>query len=79
MVVWLATRSQSPPAPELSTTVNKSGNVPLGISPSKVAEIRGQSFKQLSSLKRLFDDGVLTAAEFEDQKSSILCALKKLT
>jgi len=36
-----------------------------------VTEIRGKSFEQVSALKKLFDDGVLTSEEFEEQKSAI--------
>ena len=50
----------------------------LGVSPGKIAEIRGKSFGQLSALKKLYDDCVLTIEEFKEQKSAILSGLKKL-
>ena len=54
------------------------GSSQLGISPGKVAEIRGKSFGQLNALKQLYDDCVLTRDEFEEQKQVILSGLKKL-
>ena len=59
--------------------MGRSGNLPLGVSPSRVTEICGKSFEQLSALKRLFDDGVHTSEEFEEQKSAILGGVKKLS
>ena len=50
----------------------------LGISPGKASEIRGKSFGQLSTLKQLYDDCVLTQDEFEEQKRDILFGLKRL-
>ena len=50
----------------------------LGVSPGKAADIRGKSFGQLSALKQLYDENVLTQAEFEEQKNVILSGLKKL-
>ena len=49
-----------------------------GVSRGKAAEIRGKSFDQLGTLKKLFEDGILTQKEFEEQKDIILCGLKKL-
>lgn len=63
----------------LHTSNSKPGHSLLGVSPGKVAEIRGKSFGQLSTLKRLYDDCVLTVEEFEEQKSAILSGLKKLS
>ena len=48
------------------------------MSPGKAAEIRGKSFGQLGTLKKLFEDGVLTQKEFKEQKDIILSGLKKL-
>ena len=51
----------------------------LGISPGKASEIRGKSYSQLGTLKHLYDDGVLTLHEFEEQKAMILNGLKKIS
>ena len=40
--------------PASSVTVGRSGNLPLGVSPSKVTKIHGKSFEQLSALKSYF-------------------------
>lgn len=61
-----------------STDPSTSLNSQLGVSPAKAAEIRGKSFGQLSVLKQLYDDNVLTQEEFQDQKNVILSHLKKL-
>ena len=47
-------------------------------SPGKAAEIRGKCLSQLSVLKRLFDDDVLTEEELKEQKSEIFRTLRKL-
>lgn len=60
------------------STPNKKSKSQLGMSPGKVAEIRGKSFGQLSALKQLYDDNVLTQEEFEEQKDVILSDLKRL-
>jgi hypothetical protein len=51
---------------------------PLGVSPSKVVDIRGKCLTQLGNLKQLFEDAVLTEDEWKEQKKSILETLRKL-
>ena len=63
--------------PQIQQTITQSQES-TGVSPGKAAEIRGKSFDQLGTLKRLFEDGVLTEKEFEEQKGIILSGLKKL-
>ena len=63
--------------PQIQQTITQSQEG-VGVSPGKAAEIRGKSFDQLGTLKRLFEDGVLTEKEFEEQKGIILSGLKKL-
>ena len=63
--------------PQIQQTITQNQES-VGVSPGKAAEIRGKSFDQLGTLKRLFEDGVLTEKEFEEQKSIILSGLKKL-
>ena len=50
----------------------------LGISPGKATDIRTKSYSQLSTLKQLYDDCILTREEFEEQKKTVLAGLKKL-
>jgi hypothetical protein len=66
--------------PQINQTINE-GTAPqkgLGVSPGKISEIRGKSYTQLATLKKLYEDGVLTLTEFEEQKEMILSGLKKL-
>ena len=51
---------------------------PLGVSASKVVDIRGKCLTQLGNLKQLFEDAVLTEDEWKEQKKSILETLRKL-
>ena len=50
-----------------STTAHNTGQG-LGVSPGKISEIRGKSYTQLATLKQLYEDGVLTHHEFQEQK-----------
>lgn len=63
--------------PQIQQTISQSQEA-AGVSPGKAADIRGKSFDQLSTLKKLFEDGVLTQKEFEEQKDIILTGLKRL-
>ena len=49
-----------------------------GVSPGRAAEIRGKCYSQLSTLKKLFQDGVLSQDELDEQKDLILDGLRKL-
>ena len=51
----------------------------LGVSPGKAVDIRGKCFTQLASLKKLYEDSIISKDELQEQKSSILNTLKKLT
>ncbi len=37
-----------------------------------------KNFEQLRYLQQLYDDGILSQAEYTEQKRSILCALRML-
>ncbi len=63
-------------SPQVGYTIDNQRD--LGVSPGKASEIRGKSYSQLSTLKQLYDDGVLSMDEFEEQKKMILLGLKKL-
>ena len=45
---------------------------PVGVSPGKAVDRRGKSFAQLSTLKQLFEEGVLNQEEFDEHKKIIL-------
>ena len=45
---------------------------------AKASEIRGKSYSQFATLTQLYEDGVLTLQEFNEQKEIILSGLKKL-
>ena len=51
----------------------------IGLSPGRAVEIRGKCFQQLATLKKLFEDDVLTEQELQEQKSDILGTLRKLS
>ncbi len=63
-------------SPQIGHTIENQRE--LGVSPGKASEIRSKSYSQLSTLKQLYDDGVLSMDEFEEQKKIILSGLKKL-
>lgn len=62
--------------PHIQPTITQSQEA-AGVSTGKAAEICGKSFDQLGILKKLFEDGILTQKEFEEQ-DTILSGLKKL-
>ena len=37
-----------------------------------------KNYEQLRYLQQLFDDGIFTQEEYEEQKRGILCSLRKL-
>ena len=49
-----------------------------GISPAKVADVRMKNLEQLKFLQQLYEDGILSHAEFIEQKGIILDSLRKL-
>ena len=50
----------------------------VGMSPGKAVDLRMKNFEQLRYLQQLYDDGILTMKEFEEQKERILSSLRKL-
>ena len=48
------------------------------MSPTKAIELRMKNFEQLSYLKQLFDDNILSEDEYTEQKQNILSTLKAL-
>ena len=51
---------------------------PVAISPGKAVELCMKNFEQLHYLQQLYEDGILTTKEFEEQKEKILSSLRKL-
>ena len=51
---------------------------PVGVSPGRSVELRMKNFEQLRYLQQLYDDGILTTTEYEEQKEKILSSLRKL-
>ena len=43
-----------------------------GVSPGKAIELRMKNFEQLCYLQQLYDDGILNAKEFAEQKQNIV-------
>ena len=50
----------------------------VGVSPGKAVELHMKNFEQLRYLQQLYEDGILTTKEFEEQKEKILSSLRKL-
>ena len=55
-----------------------SSSLQVGISPGKAVDLRRKNFEQLRYAQNLYDDKVLSLAEYTEQKETILDALKKL-
>lgn len=50
----------------------------VGHSPSKISDLRRSYLKELRELQQLFEDNILTAEEFAEQKEIVLSAMRKL-
>ena len=50
----------------------------VGVSPGKTVDLRMKNYQQLRYIQQLFDDGILTEAEYMEQKRDILSSLKRL-
>ena len=61
-----------------SHTPPKTDSVRAGISPLKFAQLRRNCLEDLKRVKELWDDGVLTQEEFEEEKQHILNSLKSM-
>ena len=64
----------SPEKPEMATP-----SPTLGISPGKKVLLSGQYLKQLETIQKLKDEGVLSATEYNKQKEHIMNNLESLT
>ena len=49
----------------------------VGVSPGKAVDLRIKNYQQLRYIQQLFDDGILTEAEYIEQKRDILSSLKR--
>ena len=49
-----------------------------GVSPGKAVDLRMKNYQQLRYIQQLYDDGILSAVEYNEQKQSILAMLRKL-
>ena len=65
-------------AKDTVTTSEPNQGVTATISPTKTVDLRMKNFEQLRYLQHLFDDGILDAKEFAEQKNNVLCSLRKL-
>ena len=68
------TANQACSTPEKSAVPSQQ----CGISPAKVADVRMKNLEQLKFLQQLYEDGILSHAEFIEQKGIILDSLRKL-
>ena len=60
-------------------TSHLQSQAPESLSPSKAVDICGKCFAQLSSLKKLFEEAVITEDELKEQKCCILNTLRKFS
>ena len=60
-------------SPRAPSTNSNSAN-----SPARVVEIRTKCYKQLADLKNLNEQGVLSDAEYYNEKESVMTSLKSL-
>ena len=51
---------------------------PVGLSPMKKAELRSTYLKQLSELRQLCDNGILTEDEYEEQREDLIDSMRNL-
>lgn len=63
---------------KLNTTSEISSSSAHWISPGKSCDLRMKNLQQLRYIQQLFEDNILSEAEFLDQKKSILDSLKKM-
>ena len=74
----LASETPSKANDASATPCQSSTSLPNSLSPAKAVEMRMKNYEQLRYLQQLFDDGILTQEEYEEQKRGILCSLRKL-
>lgn len=73
------TKALSPTTPvEQQSQGSSVSQSAVGISPSKSVDLRMKNLQQLRYIQQLFDDKILSEAEFIEQKADILAALRKL-
>ena len=77
-VVSATVKAMATSSPNQHSSSSSVVSQPVGVSPSKVVDIRGKCLTQLGNLKKLFEDAVLTEDEWKEQKKCILDTLKKL-
>ncbi len=63
----------TPPAPPTT-----GASAPIGISPGKSVDLRGKNLEQLRYVQQLYEDNILTATEYKEQKDMILDAIRHL-
>ena len=65
-----------------NSTSNATSSTPhsyVGISPSKISDLRMRKLQELRELQALLEQNVLTQDEFKEQKQLVLDSLRKLT
>ena len=62
------------PTPKVTSSERKQ----VGLSPMKRAELRSTYLKQLSELRQLHDNGILTEDEYEEQREDLIESMRNL-
>ena len=63
----------SPPVTSSSSVTSS-----VGISPGKAVELRSKNLEQLRYIQQLYEDNILSSAEYAEQKRMILESIRKL-
>ena len=58
--------------------ISSSSSTACGISPGKSIDLRMKNLEQLRYIQQLYEDNILTDAEFKEQKQNILESIGKL-
>ena len=69
-----AMKSPSPVSPKSSPNRPR-----MGISPGKAVELKSKNLEQLRNIQQLFEENVLTAEEYTEQKQIVLDSIRKIT
>ena len=70
--VSAAVKAMATQSPSVQSSSSGISSPAVGVSPSKVVDIRGKCLSQLGNLKQLLEDAVLTVDEWQEQKKVFL-------
>ena len=77
-VITDAARAVSQTFSSTASPKHSSSSLQMGISPGKAVDLCGKNLEQLRYAQQLYEDNVLSTAEYTEQKNSIMDSLRKL-